>query len=65
MVQRGRDPLTGADRDHVFVAPPTRRARDRRRRPDRRANEHGEMRGRASRRRRPGTLQAHWPETNV
>jgi molybdopterin-dependent oxidoreductase alpha subunit len=67
MVQRDRDPLTGADRDHVFVAqadaaklgisdgdPIVVR------------NAHGEMRGRAKLADVAiGTLQAHWPEANV
>jgi molybdopterin-dependent oxidoreductase alpha subunit len=67
MVQRDRDPLTGAERDHVFIS---RADADRMRL---RANDAvllessaGEFRGRAfiadvAR----GTLQGHWPEINV
>ena len=67
MVQRDRDPLTGADRDHVFLSKPDALRLDIR---DGDAlileNSHGVFRGRA----RiadvaPGTLQAHWPEANV
>ena len=64
MIQADVDPLTGAARDHVFIAPA-----DAERLGLRRddailiRNEHGEYRGRAF----PaevatGTLQAHWPE---
>jgi molybdopterin-dependent oxidoreductase alpha subunit len=67
MVQRERDPLTGADRDHVFISPEDaghlglsqddgvllRSAV-------------GEYRGRAHLADvAPGTLQGHWPEVNV
>ncbi len=66
MVQEQRDPLTGAERDHVFIS-----AEDARRlglehdQPLRLWNELGEYRGRAfvapvAR----GTLQGHWPEVN-
>ncbi len=67
MVQRDRDPLTGADRDHVFVAPSDAAKLgiadgD----PIVVRNEHGEMRGRAKLTDvAAGTLQAHWPEANV
>jgi predicted molibdopterin-dependent oxidoreductase YjgC len=67
MIQRDRDPLTGADRDHVFVA----RADAERlglAHGDRVVlkNAHGEFRGRAFVADvAPGTLQAHWPEANV
>jgi predicted molibdopterin-dependent oxidoreductase YjgC len=67
MIQRDRDPLTGADRDHVFVA---RADADRLglAHGDRIVlkNTHGEFRGRAFVADvAPGTLQAHWPESNV
>ena len=67
MVQRDRDPLTGADRDHVFVAPSDAAKLgiadgD----PIVVRNEHGEMHGRAKLADvAAGTLQAHWPEANV
>lgn len=67
MVQRDRDPLTGADRDHVFVS-----KRDAERLglatddPVVVKSEVGEMKGRAFVTDvAPGTLQAHWPEANV
>lgn len=67
MIQREHDPLTGADRDHVFVSP-----RDAARlgiaQDDRVVvrNELGELRGRAFLADvTDGTLQAHWPEANV
>jgi anaerobic selenocysteine-containing dehydrogenase len=66
MVQAERDPLTGADRDHVFVAPAD-AARlglstgD----PVVLTNDLGRYRGRAFVTDvAPGTLQAHWPEVN-
>ncbi len=67
MIQRERDPLTGADRDHVFIHPEDAAALGLRR--DDvilLENETGSLRGRAF----PdevarGTLQAHWPEANV
>ncbi len=67
MVQRDVDPLTGAARDHVFVAPADAArlglAQDD---PLLLRNEHGEMRGRAFLADvAAGTLQAHWPEANV
>jgi molybdopterin-dependent oxidoreductase alpha subunit len=66
MVQRERDPLTGAERDHVFIAPADAArlglAQDERvllRSP------HGEFRGRVFLAQvAPGTLQGHWPEVN-
>jgi predicted molibdopterin-dependent oxidoreductase YjgC len=67
MIQRDRDPLTGADRDHVFVAPSDAAKLgiadgD----PVLVKNAHGEMRGRAKIAEvAAGTLQAHWPEANV
>lgn len=67
MIQRERDPLTGADRDHVFLHPADAAALGLRRDdPIVLRNETGAMRGRAF----PaevarGTLQAHWPEANV
>jgi molybdopterin-dependent oxidoreductase alpha subunit len=66
MVQRERDPLTGAERDHVFIA-----AADaaklgvRDGQAIRVKNSLGEFRGRAFFAEvAPGTLQAHWPEVN-
>lgn len=66
MVQRQRDDLTGAERDHVFLS-----ARDAERLglatgdPVLLRNEHGEFRGRAFVAEvTPGTLQGHWPEVN-
>jgi molybdopterin-dependent oxidoreductase alpha subunit len=67
MVQRERDPLTGADRDHVFVS----RADAARLgiAQDERVvvhNAHGRLVGRAFLADvAEGTLQAHWPEANV
>jgi molybdopterin-dependent oxidoreductase alpha subunit len=66
MVQRERDPLTGAERDHVFVSQAD---------AERLGlatgdavvvrSEVGEMKGRAFVADvAPGTLQAHWPEAN-
>ncbi len=67
MIQRENDPLTGADRDHVFVS-----ARDAARldiAQDERIvvrNDSGVLRGRAFLADvTDGTLQAHWPEANV
>ena len=64
MVQRNRDPLTGAERDHIFVS-----RQDAGRMGlstnDRVivSNQHGEFRGRAFvTDAAPGTLQGHWPE---
>jgi molybdopterin-dependent oxidoreductase alpha subunit len=67
MVQRGRDPLTGAERDHIFISPADAK------RLSVKTNDRvllksatGEFRGRvfvadvAA-----GTLQGHWPEINV
>jgi predicted molibdopterin-dependent oxidoreductase YjgC len=66
MVQAARDPLTGAERDHVFIA-----ASDAARlgllqdQPIRLRNELGEYRGRVFVADvTPGTLQGHWPEVN-
>lgn len=67
MIQRERDPLTGADRDHVFIHSDDAAALGLRR--DDRivlSNATGRMEGRVF----PaevarGTLQAHWPEANV
>ncbi|MBL8862790.1 MAG: FdhF/YdeP family oxidoreductase [Planctomycetes bacterium] len=67
MIQRDHDPLTGADRDHVFVshADAARLGLA----PDERVvvrNAHGSLRGRAFLAEvAEGTLQAHWPEANV
>src|SRR6185503_1859566 len=67
MVQRETDPLTGASRDHVFIAPVDAEAlglamND----PVVLSNETGEFRGRAFIADvAPGTLQGHWPEVNV
>ncbi len=67
MVQRERDPLTGAERDHVLIA-----FGDAQRlglAPDDPLvleNETGRFRGRAFPADiAPGTLQGHWPEVNV
>lgn len=64
MVQLDRDPLNGAERDHIFIAPADAwssqiQAND----PVVVKNEHGEYRGRAFLADvTPGTLQGHWPE---
>lgn len=67
MVQRERDPLTGAERDHVLISP-----RDAERlglvsgARVRLENEWGSFDGRAFVTDvAPGTLHAHWPEANV
>lgn len=66
MIQEQRDPLTGAERDHVFISAPD--AQRLGLAPDQRiriSNELGEFRGRVFV--APvalGTLQAHWPEVN-
>ncbi len=64
MIQQQRDPMTGADRDHIFIAPA-----DAKRLAlgtgDRVVvrNEHGRFHGRAFVADvAPGTLQGHWPE---
>ncbi|MCW5977186.1 MAG: FdhF/YdeP family oxidoreductase [Bryobacteraceae bacterium] len=64
MVQRHRDPLTGAERDHIFVSPSDARELGLRTGdPVVVANEVGEYRGRAFVADvAPGTLQGHWPE---
>jgi molybdopterin-dependent oxidoreductase alpha subunit len=67
MVQRDLDPLTGAERDHIFVSPAD-AARLRLSTDDRVLvkNATGEFRGRAFVADvAPGTLQGHWPEINV
>jgi len=66
MVQHGNDHLTGADRDHVFLAPADAArlglAQDA---PIRLASEHGTFDGRVFLADvAPGTLQGHWPEVN-
>ena len=67
MVQKDVDALTGAARDHVFLAP-----EDARRlglgadEPIVLRSSHGEMRGRVFLAEvAPGSVQAHWPEANV
>jgi anaerobic selenocysteine-containing dehydrogenase len=67
MVQAEIDDLTGAARDHVFVAPKDAQrlglARDT---PVEISNELGKFEGRAFLAEvAPGTLQGHWPEINV
>jgi molybdopterin-dependent oxidoreductase alpha subunit len=67
MIQRERDPLTGADRDHVYVsrADAARLALAQDERIVLRSA-HGTLRGRAFLSDvAEGTLQAHWPEANV
>jgi anaerobic selenocysteine-containing dehydrogenase len=66
MVQAERDSLTGAERDHVFIAPSDAQrlglVHDQ---PVRLRNSLGEFRGRAFLADvAPGTLQGHWPEVN-
>lgn len=67
MIQRERDPLTGADRDHVLIA----RSDAQRLGVEHGAaivlrNERGQFRARAFVADvAPGTLQGHWPEVNV
>ncbi|MBM3985877.1 MAG: formate dehydrogenase, partial [Planctomycetes bacterium] len=66
MVQRERDSLTGADRDHIFIAPQDAErlglAQDE---PLLLESAHGRYRGRAFLADvAPGTLQGHWPEVN-
>ncbi|HEX5011147.1 MAG TPA: molybdopterin-dependent oxidoreductase [Planctomycetota bacterium] len=67
MVQHDRDPLTGAQRDHVFIAPAdAQRLGIRQDDPLRLESPHGSYRGRAFLADvAPGTLQGHWPEVNV
>lgn len=66
MIQAERDPLTGADRDHVFMHPEDARALGLR--PDqgiRLVSETGTYEGRVFFAEvTPGTLQGHWPEVN-
>jgi molybdopterin-dependent oxidoreductase alpha subunit len=66
MVQAARDPLTGAERDHVFIAASdAARLGLRQDQPIRLRNELGEYRGRVFVADvTPGTLQGHWPEVN-
>ncbi len=67
MVQKDVDALTGAARDHVFVAPEdARRLGLRADEPIVLRSAHGEMQGRVFLAGvAPGSLQAHWPEANV
>src|SRR5262249_1797191 len=67
MVQRERDPLTGADRDHVLVcATDAARLGIAEGSPILVRSREGELRGRARIAEvAAGTLQAHWPEANV
>jgi molybdopterin-dependent oxidoreductase alpha subunit len=67
MIQRALDPLTGAERDHIFIAPED-AARLGVSTGDglRLRSATGEFRGRAFVAPvAPGTLQGHWPEMNV
>ncbi|MCC7014698.1 MAG: FdhF/YdeP family oxidoreductase [Planctomycetes bacterium] len=66
MVQAERDPLTGAERDHVFIAhSDAQRLGLRADQAIRLCNALGEYRGRVFLADvTPGTLQAHWPEVN-
>ena len=67
MVQQALDPLTGAERDHVFVSPED-AARLGLATGDavRLRSATGEFRGRAFVAPvAPGTLQGHWPEVNA
>jgi molybdopterin-dependent oxidoreductase alpha subunit len=67
MVQAVRDPLTGAERDHVFLAPAdAERLQVQSGDAITLRSERGTFRGRAFVSDvTPGTLQAHWPEVNV
>ncbi len=67
MVQASRDPLTGAERDHVLVSPAdAARLGLAHGAPVRLASPHGTLDGRLFVAEvAPGTLQAHWPEANV
>jgi len=67
MVQRDVDPLNGAERDHVFIAPAdAERLKLRTGDPVLLRSAVGEYRGRAFVTEvAPGTLQGHWPEVNV
>jgi molybdopterin-dependent oxidoreductase alpha subunit len=67
MVQRDRDPLTGADRDHVFIArEDASRLGIRHNQAIRLRSASGEFAGRAFLADVAiGTLQGHWPELNV
>ena len=67
MVQHNRDPLTGAERDHIFISPrDALRLGLKKNTRVRVSNEHGEFVGRAFPAPvAPGTLQGHWPELLV
>lgn len=67
MIQRRRDPLTGADRDHIFVSPEDARVLGLRHgQPVLVRSSVGEFRGRAFLADvAPGTLQGHWPEVSI
>jgi predicted molibdopterin-dependent oxidoreductase YjgC len=67
MIQNHRDPLTGAERDHVFISPgDARRLALQTGDPIRLRSRAGEFFGRAFVADvTPGTLQGHWPEMNV
>jgi molybdopterin-dependent oxidoreductase alpha subunit len=67
MVQGDRDPLTGAARDHIFIAhADASRLGIAHGDPVLVESTEGRLRGRAFLAElRPGTLQAHWPEANV
>ncbi|MDA0204331.1 MAG: FdhF/YdeP family oxidoreductase [Acidobacteria bacterium] len=64
MIQQDRDPLTGAERDHIFVAPAdAQRLELQMNSPIEVSNQQGSYRGRAFIADvAPGTLQGHWPE---
>jgi molybdopterin-dependent oxidoreductase alpha subunit len=64
MIQQDRDPLTGAERDHIFIASPdAERLGLKMNAPIEVRNEQGRYRGRAFITNvAPGTLQGHWPE---
>jgi molybdopterin-dependent oxidoreductase alpha subunit len=67
MVQHDLDPLTGAGREHIFIAPSdASRLSIRHDQPIRLVSATGAFRGRAFLADvTPGTLQGHWPEVNV
>jgi molybdopterin-dependent oxidoreductase alpha subunit len=64
MIQAQRDPITGAEREHIFVSPEDAKVLGLRTDdPITLRNEHGEFQGRAFVADvAPGTLQGHWPE---
>jgi anaerobic selenocysteine-containing dehydrogenase len=64
MIQQDLDPLTGAERDHIFVAPAdAQRLGLEMNSPIEISNQQGSYRGRAFVADvAPGTLQGHWPE---